>query len=122
MIKGFRLHFASSTHYLESSESDFVLITSPNERTHVLTNLQPWTTYNVSVQPFNGKYYGKKATWRLAFMPQVAPSAPPTSVEKTTDNEQLVFCQTFFSSVNNATSTNDCIYNCFCIHMIVFIS
>ncbi|XP_075266408.1 roundabout homolog 2-like isoform X3 [Convolutriloba macropyga] len=87
LIKGFRLHFASSTHYLESSESDFVLITSPNERTHVLTNLQPWTTYNVSVQPFNGKYYGKKATWRLAFMPQVAPSAPPTSVEKTTDNE-----------------------------------
>ena len=45
--------------------SDFEIITNPSERSHILTNLLPWTTYNISVQVSDELYFELKLWVKL---------------------------------------------------------
>ena len=90
LIKGFRLHFGSATHYPNGSPSEFEIIASPYERSHVLTDLQPWSNYNVSLQPFNKQLLGRKSPFKVVFMPQIPPSAPPTQVNNSPIQKSVI--------------------------------
>nr|AVK72302.1 Robo6 protein [Isodiametra pulchra] len=88
---GFYIHFNSITHYSASQKPHRQIIDSPFNRSHTLTGLMPFATYNITVQVFGeAGLMGKMSAFKILNTESAPPTAPPQSVTYSHDNNRGV--------------------------------